>query len=138
VTLGAIPAAAHVSERRGRVTAKVLADHAILTRLPQCGPTPAQLVCSALQCSDARSRAGSLDGESTVIKWTPFTPRLRRAAAGAVALALGLLCTGILLGAEDAFRVALAVSLLAAFALALRHNFRQAQAASRHKRCVST
>jgi hypothetical protein len=73
-----------------------------------------------------------------MIERTPSTPRPRRAAAGAMALALGLLCTGVLLGAEDAFRVALAVSLLVAFALAVLHNFRQAQAASRYKRRVNT
>lgn len=74
------------------------------------------------------------------MKRTPFTPQVRRTSAGlALAfIAFGLMCTGAILGAEDAFRLALAICLLAAFTLALLHNFRQAQAASRRKRRANT
>jgi hypothetical protein len=74
------------------------------------------------------------------MKRSPFTPQVRRMSARLVLalVALGFMCTGAILGAEDAFRLALAISLFAAFSLALLHNFRQAQAASRRKRRVNT
>jgi hypothetical protein len=63
-----------------------------------------------------------------------------RASAGIclAIVALSLMCTGVLLGVEDTFRLALAMSLVAACSLALLHNFRQAQAASRRKRRLNS
>ena len=82
------------------------------------------------------------------MKRSRFTPQVRRASAGLVLplIALGLMCTGAILGradafrlsGEDAFRLALAISLFAAFTLARLYNFRQAQAASPRKNHVST
>ncbi len=63
-----------------------------------------------------------------------FGSPVRRVSAGLAFVALSLMCTSVVLGVEDAFRAALAISLVAAFALALLHNFRQAQATSRRKR----
>jgi hypothetical protein len=74
------------------------------------------------------------------MKRSPFTPQARRTAAGLVLalVALGLMCSGAILGVEDAFRLALATSLFAAFTLALLYNFQQTQAAPGRKNRVNT
>jgi hypothetical protein len=91
---------------------------------------------------------GELDGESTVMKRSPSTPRVRRTSAGRVLalIALGLMCSGAILSlgdafrlsVEDAFRLALAISFFAAFTLALLYDFPQTQAAPRRKNRVNT
>jgi hypothetical protein len=67
-------------------------------------------------------------------------PSLASRASAGIGLAIVALslCTGVLLGVEDTFRLALAMSLVAACSLALLHNFRQAQAASRRKRRLNS
>lgn len=60
------------------------------------------------------------------------------AGIGLAIVALSLMCTSVMLGVEDTFRVALAISLVAAFALALLHNLHQAQAASHRKRRLNS
>jgi hypothetical protein len=70
------------------------------------------------------------------MKPIPLTRHARRAFAG-IALAVAALAvtgTAVLVGTTEAYRLGLAISLVAAFNLALLHNVKQAHAISRHKR----
>jgi hypothetical protein len=89
-------------------------------------------------CTDMpvnRSRAGSYTG-STLMTPIPFTRHACRAFAGiALAItALALTGTAVVVGTAEAYRLGLAISLVAAFNLALLHNVKQARAISRHRR----
>jgi uncharacterized membrane protein YqjE len=69
------------------------------------------------------------------MKLLPLTRHTRRALAGiALAVAaLALMATAVLVEVVEAYRLGLAMSLVAAFSLALLHNMKQAHANSRHK-----